>query len=232
MNVDLSVGISRVAIIDDHVALIEMLAAFIEGIPGCKVVGTATEAVKGLDLCREAKPDIIILDIVMPRISGLSLLGDIKAISPNSRVLIFAGSVNAASVSGAMAAGVAGFLEKTCTLDEFRSALGAVRSGRVYFDSQVSEIIRNVVSRNPAVQVAGSKLTTSEEAVLGFVANGLNSKEIATLMTVSVHTINNHRSNLMQKLGIHRVAQLTLHAARMGLVGEVAESPNPPGVAR
>jgi DNA-binding NarL/FixJ family response regulator len=213
----------RVAIIDDHSALIEMLSQVIDRIPGFKVIGSAKEAVSGLELCRREKPDIIVLDVVLPRVSGLSLLVDIKSISPESRILIFAGSVSPASVFGAMSAGVAGFLEKTCTLEEFRSALQAVSSGRVYFDSQVSEIIKNIVSRNPVVQSACAKLTPREKTVLGFIANGMSSKEIATLMGVSIHTINNHRSNLMRKIGLHRVAQLTLHAARIGLVCENAD---------
>jgi DNA-binding NarL/FixJ family response regulator len=227
MNSERAAGVVRVAIIDDHSSIIEMLTQVVEGISGYKVVGSAKDAVKGLALCREVKPDIVILDLVMPGISGLAVLDELKGLSPKSRVLIFAGSANTSSVYGAMSAGVAGFVEKTCSLEEFRCAITTVASGRVYFDSHASEIIKNMVNRNPAAQFLNVKLTPREKTVLGFIANGLSSKEIAALMDVSVHTVNNHRSRMMKKLGLHRVAQLTLHAARIGLVSEDDQRPGP-----
>src|SRR5580698_7387608 len=126
MNGDRETSLVRVALIDDHSSIIEMLTQVVEGISGYKVVGSAKDAVKGLALCREVKPDIVILDLVMPGISGLSVLDELKGLSPKSRVLIFAGSANTSSVYGAMSAGVAGFVEKPCSLEEFRCAITTV----------------------------------------------------------------------------------------------------------
>jgi DNA-binding NarL/FixJ family response regulator len=227
MNGDRETRLVRVALIDDHSSIIEMLTQVVDGISGYKVVGSAKDAVKGLAMCRETKPDIVVLDLVMPGVSGLSVMDEIKASCPKARVLIFAGSANPASVYGAMSAGVAGFVEKTCSLSEFRCALTTVGSGRVYFDSHASEIIKNMIGRNPPAPSARARLTPREKTVLGYIANGMSSKEIASLMDVSVHTVNNHRSRMMQKLGLHRVAQLTLHAARIGLVSESDGRPGP-----
>src|SRR5882724_11359761 len=101
----------RVAIIDDHTAIIEMMTQVIEGMPGHQVIGSAAEAIAGLDFCREAQPDLIILDLVLPRMSGLSLLAKLRQACPSARILIFSGCVNPASVWGAMKAGANGFME-------------------------------------------------------------------------------------------------------------------------
>lgn len=208
---------SQVTIIDDHTAIIEMMTQVIDGLPGYKVVGSAAAAIPGLALCRKLQPEVIILDLVLPGMSGLSLLGKLRLACPRSRILIFTGCVNPSSVQGAVQAGATGFMEKACTLEELRAAVLAVGSGRACFGTQASAVIKNLVRRNPAATARSDQLTAREKTVLGCLANGLSSKEIAALLGVSVHTISNHRSRLMKKTGLHRVAQLALHAVECGL---------------
>jgi len=212
-----------VVIIDDHMAIIEMMAPFIDSIPRFKVVGSALEGAPALTLCRKLQPDVIVLDLILPNTSGLVLLADLRAACPESRVLVFSGNLSPAAIRGAFAAGAAGFVEKAGSLDEFRSAMQAIAAGQTYFGVHTSAVIKNLVCRNAPVQ---DELTPRERVVLRHIAEGLSSKEIATKLGISVHTVLNHRSRVMQKTGLHRVAQLSLHAAQLGLIGDISRLPD------
>ncbi len=212
--------VTKVVIVDDHAAIIGMMTQVVESLPGFKVVGSALDATSALKLCRSQPVDIIILDLVLPGVSGLALLNDLNAIRPQARVLIFTGNLNAAAMRGAIAAGVLGVVEKMASLDIFRSALQSVAIGQIYFGPLAGELIKGLVSRNATGHTGMVELTKREKTVLCHVAQGLSSKEIAEKLGVSVHTVINHRSNLMKKTGLRRVAQLSLFAAQTGLIGE------------
>jgi DNA-binding NarL/FixJ family response regulator len=207
----------RVVLIDDHSAIIEMLQQVVESVPGYKVVGSAPEAGQALELCRREQPDLIVLDLVLPPASGLVLLGDLQAACPRARVIIFSGYLHPASIERALSSGVHGLVEKMAALDEFREALRAVSSGNVYFCRSASEEIRNLVNLKPA---RSARLTERERSVLQAIANGFSSKEISTHLGISVHTVVNHRTRLMQKTGLRGAAQLARYAAQIGLVDD------------
>lgn len=215
-------AVARVVIVDDHAAIIGMMTQVVESIPGFKVVGGALDAHSALSICRENTVDIVILDLVLPGISGLALLNDLNVICPNAKVLIFTGNLNPAAMRGALSAGVLGVVEKMASLEIFRSALIAVSSGQTYFGPMAGDLIKGLVSRNSTPQPGQVELTKREKTVLRHVAQGLSSKEIADKLGLSVHTVINHRSNLMKKTGLRRVAQLSLYAAQSGLIGETS----------
>ncbi len=221
----LTVSPVSVVIIDDHMAIIEMMTPVIDSIPRFKVVGHALEGAPGLTLCRRLQPDVIVLDLILPQTSGLTLLADLRAACPQSKVLVFSGNLSASAIRGAFAAGASGFVEKAGSLDEFRAAMQAVVAGQTYFGTHTSTVIKNLVCRNTPVK---DELTARERVVLRHIAEGLSSKEIALKLGISVHTVLNHRSRVMQKTGLHRVAQLSLHAAQLGLIGELAQNPEGP----
>ncbi|WP_162525157.1 LuxR C-terminal-related transcriptional regulator [Rariglobus hedericola] len=211
---------------DDHAAIIGMMTQVVESLPGFKVVGSALDADAAMEVCRNEQADIIILDLVLPGVSGLALLGELGIICPKSRILIFTGSLNAAAMRGALAAGVLSVVEKMATLEIFRAALLSVSQGQTYFGPLAGNFIKALVSRDqstPEANAGISELTKREKTVLCHVAQGLSSKEIADKLGVSVHTVINHRSNLMKKTGLHRVAQLSLFAVQAGLVGETTD---------
>ena len=212
-------GTSKVVIVDDHAAIIGMMTQVVEALPGFKVVGSALTAEMALTLCRNQPADIVILDLVLPDMSGLSLLRELTIIRPQARVLIFTGNLNAAAMRGALINGVLGVVEKTASLETFRAALQSVALGQTYFGPLAGELIKGLVSHNTGRKEM-VELTKREKTVLCHVAQGLSSKEIATKLGVSVHTVINHRSNLMKKTGLRRVAQLSLFAAQSGLIGE------------
>lgn len=208
---------TSVVIIDDHMAIVEMMSPVIESIPSFKVVGSALEAAAGLTLCRRLQPDIIVLDLILPPTSGLTLLADLRSVCPQSKVLVFSGNLSASAIRGAFSAGASGFVEKAGSLAEFRAAMQAMVTGQTYFGAHTSSVIKNLVCRNAPVP---SELTARERVILRHIAEGLSSREIASKLGISVHTVLNHRSRVMQKTGLHRVAQLSLHAARLGLIEE------------
>ncbi len=213
---------TRVMIVDDHAAIIGMMTQVVESLPGFKVVGSALDSDSALALCRSMPVDIIILDLVLPGVSGLALLNDLTVVKPNARILIFTGNLNPAAMKGALAAGVLGVVEKMASLEIFRAALQSVAIGQIYYGPLAGDLIKGLVSRNPVPQPGTIELTKREKTVLCHVAQGMSSKEIAERLGLSVHTVINHRSNLMKKTGLRRVAQLSLFAAQSGLIGETS----------
>jgi DNA-binding NarL/FixJ family response regulator len=221
-----SAGEVKVIIVDDHAAILGMMTQVVETLPGFRVVASAFDSETAVEICGKEQADIIILDLVLPGVSGLSLLSELAVICPRSRILIFSGSLNLAAMRGALAAGVFGVVEKMANLDVFRAALVSLSQGQTYFGPLAGKLIQALVSYDqPPVEGTSniSKLTLREKTVLCHVARGLSSKEIADKLGVSVHTVMNHRSNLMKKTGLHRVAQLSMLAMQAGLVGETTD---------
>lgn len=210
----------RVAIIDDHVVLAEILSQAIQAVPGYEMVGWAADAESALTMCQRERPDIIVLDLVMPKVSGLTLFNELKAACPEARFMIFSGNLSQASVKAVLNAGVHAVVGKASPLEEFREALHAITAGQTYFGSQVRDMIKDIVTRSGSPNQGNHALTPRELTVLRGIAEGMSSKEMAEQLGVSVNTIVNHRSSVMKKTGLHRVAQLSLYAAQIGLVGE------------
>jgi DNA-binding NarL/FixJ family response regulator len=212
--------VTKVLIIDDHAAIIEMMTGVVESIEGFTVIGSALDPETAVEICRKQAVDVIILDLVLPRMSGLSLLDELTSLRPNAGVLIFTGNLNQAAMKGALAAGVLGVVEKMAPLSVFRAALKSVAVGQIYFGPLAGQLIKDLVSRNSPPSLTNVPLSKKEKLVLSHVAQGFSSKEIAEKMGLSVHTVVNHRSRLMKKTGLRRVAQLSLYAAQAGLIGE------------
>ncbi|MDD2764353.1 MAG: response regulator transcription factor [Opitutaceae bacterium] len=223
-------GQTRVVIIDDHVAIDELVAELIDSTRGCRMLGWAQTETEALDLCRREQPDVIILDLVLPGTSGFLLLGKLREACAGARVMIFSGNLNPQIVQRVLAVGVLGIVGKTSTLDEFRRALLAVAEGKTYFSRDISAVVKDLVVRpqwSPLDCQGG--LSRREKTVLGYLAQGLSSREIASQLGVSVYTVANHRSRLMKKTGLHRATQLSLYAAELGLVGthvDLARNPS------
>lgn len=216
-------SVTRVVIIDDHAVLSELITSVVDSLRNFHVIGRVQTEDEALALCGREQPDLVILDLVLSASSGLTLLEKLGALCPRARVLIFSGNLTPGLVAQVLAAGAFGLISKTVTLDEFRAALLAVAAGRTHFSPEISAIIKNLVTDPPLFPTPGRlRLSRREEIVLGYLAQGLSSKEIATLLGVSVYTVANHRSRLMKKTGLHRAAQLSLYAARLGLLRPVA----------
>ncbi len=207
-------------IVDDHTAIIEMMRKVVESIPGYKVVGCAMDAAEAREVCRRERPDLIVLDLVLPEVSGFALHDELRGICARARVLVFSGHLRSASVRDALLSGAHGLVEKSASLEEFRHALRAVGSGQIYFSRASSEVIRKIVNRDPAHAVRLVRLTEREKSVLRAIAEGLSSKEISSRLGISRHTVVNHRTRLGKKTGLRGVALLSRYAVEIGLVGD------------
>jgi len=212
--------VRRVVLIDDHTAILDMMQTAVEELPGFRVVGRAQTAAEARELCRRTRPDIVILDLRLPEASGLSLLPELQAAWGRSRVIIFSGHLRLGVIRAALLAGAHGLVEKTATLDEFHRALRLVGAGQVYFSRYTSDEIRRLVQRPAGQPKRLVRLTEREKSVLRGVAEGSNSKEIASRLGISRHTVVHHRTRLTKKTGARGVAQFARYAVQVGLVGD------------
>jgi len=210
----------RVIIVDDHILFKELITGVVNGMEGMSVVGWAQNEAEAVQLCQREKPDVIILDLLLrPTSSEFIALPRFRQVCRDARVLIFSGNLTPMTVRRVLAAGSFSLIGKSATLEEFRQALSAVAEGRTYFSQEIAATIRSLVATSRGRPLGGGqRLTGREEAVLIHLAGGLSSKEIGAMLGLSPHTVANHRNRLMRKLGLHRVAQLSVYAASLGLV--------------
>ncbi|MFA5057983.1 MAG: response regulator transcription factor [Opitutaceae bacterium] len=207
----------RLVIIEDQTAIREMLAEILRTDPSFKLVGESGDGQSGYQLCLETKPDVIVLDAKLPGLNGVDLLRRLSKVLNNVRVLVFSGHENPVLVREMLEAGAHGFVEKTAGLFEFKKGLETVANGGTYFGPAVADLLRNVVA-NPGASASSDFLTDREREILQLVAESYSTKEIAAKLSISVKTVDNHRTNLMRKLNLHDVASLTRYALEIGLI--------------
>jgi DNA-binding NarL/FixJ family response regulator len=207
----------RLVIIEDQTAIREMLAEILRLDPAYQLVGESGDGQSAQVLCLEVKPDVLVLDAKLPGLNGVDLLRRIGKKLPQMRVLVFSGHENPMLVREMLEAGAHGFVEKTAGLLEFKKGLETVANGGTYFGPAVAALLRNVVA-NPSSTSASDFLTDREREILQLVAESNSTKDIAAKLSISVKTVDNHRTNLMRKLNLHNVASLTRYALEIGLI--------------
>lgn len=218
----------RVLIVEDHTLLAQLLADVINSLPGFIVVARATGETEALVLCGELNPDVMILDLVLAKDSGLTVLTKLREKGELPKVLVCSGNLTPDVVREALEIGAVGLIDKTARLEEFRSALFAVASGRTYFGSEVAAMLKGLVVGQPSADLAQKRrLTRREQTVLTYVIQGMTSREIAEMLGVSFYTVANHRSRLLRKFGLHRATQLSLYATRRNLLPRSDVAPQP-----
>jgi DNA-binding NarL/FixJ family response regulator len=210
----------RVLLIDDHDLVRQMLVERLGREQDLEVVGAAATAEEGVSLAAHAKPDVVVMDIGMPGVSPFEAARQIRALVPTAGLIFLSGFVSDRYVRDALAAGATGYLTKTEPPARVADAIREVAAGRSAFSEDVQS--RMVFDdRNPRVSEAQTTrmatLSPREVEVLRYVARGLATKEIAQVMHLSPKTVDNHRTKLMEKLGIHDRVELTRFAIREGL---------------
>jgi DNA-binding NarL/FixJ family response regulator len=207
----------RLIIIEDQTAIREMLVEILRLDNNYQLVGEAGNGQDGLQLCMDVKPDIVVLDAKLPGLNGVEVLRRLGKRLPNMRVMVFSGHENPVLVREMIEAGAHGFVEKTAGLFEFKKGLETVASGGTYFGPAVAALLRNVVA-NPGSSNTPDFLTDREREILQLIAESNSTKDIAAKLSISMKTVDNHRTNLMRKLNLHDVASLTRHAVETGLI--------------
>lgn len=207
----------KVLIIEDETMLRDFVVEAISSYPDCKIMGTYGDGIQAWDGCLEHKPDFVILDVNLPSLNGIEILHRIKQKLPHTKVLLFSGYFTSGTIRKALKAGVEGIIEKTAGLAEMHKALEKVMQGQTYFGPKVVNILREIMI-NPEMDDSLEILSEREKEVLQLIAEGYSTKAIAEKLSISIKTAGTHRANLMQKLDLHGVAELTRFAIAQGLV--------------
>lgn len=210
----------RILVADDHEVARKGIRSLLESHPGWEVCAEARDGREAVEYAGTMKPDIFLLDVGMPNLNGLDAARQILAIFPDARILIVTIHDSEQVVREVLAAGARGFLLKSDAGRDLVAAVEALQQRRTYFTPKVAQMmldgyLRPHTESDPANQCV---LTPREREVIQLVAEGKTTKEIATTLSLSVKTAETHRTNLMRKLDLHSVADLTLYAVRNGIV--------------
>jgi DNA-binding NarL/FixJ family response regulator len=209
----------RVLVADDHMIVRTGIRHVLESEPGFEVVGEAANGTEALSLTAQLRPDVVVLDISMPDVSGLELAARLRSTGGGTRVLILSMHNNAEYVLESVRAGAHGYLLKDTAATELRTAIRAVCQGQSYFSPPVASRLSAAVRGEHDPQAAGlDQLTGREREVLVGIAHGRTNKEIATELGISHRTVETHRESLMRKLQIRTVAELTRFALGAGIL--------------
>lgn len=209
----------RVLLVDDHKMMREGLRSLLGGEPDIEVVGEASDGRMALDLVRTLHPDVVVMDIGMPELSGVDATRRIHTEFERVKVIALSTHTDKRYVHHMLEAGACGYVLKIAAHDELLRAVRAASLGRTYLSPEIagSVVERSTHKAPPGEPSAYSSLGPREREVLQLVAEGKTSGETAKAMHISIKTVETHRRNITQKLGLHGTAELTKYAIREGL---------------
>ena len=206
----------QIVLAEDHVLMREGLKLLLSTVPGLKVVAETGDGLAVEELVRQTQPQLLLLDMGLPGRSGVEIAAAVKA-QPDSqtRVLMLTGDLRPASVRQALAAGADGYVHKSEDSGELVQAVQAVLAGRQYVSKGIAAVFQPQPIRtlDPAGAV---EATPRERETMSLVARGLNNREIAELLKISVLTVRTHRQNLMEKFSLRNAAEITAYAVQQG----------------
>ncbi len=211
----------RVVIAEDHTILREGLNALISSQPDLKVVAEAEDGLEAISCVRNHSPDIILLDLSMPRKTGLDAIKEIKKVKADTKVVVLTVHNSEEYILSSLRAGADGYVLKEAHSSELLTAIRHVADGRHYLSPSISGTIIDGFlegKKTPPVRTAWESLSKRERQILKLIAEGHKNKDIADFLCISTKTVEKHRSNLMEKLDLHNAAALTALAAEKGLI--------------
>ena len=211
----------RILLADDHGVVRKGLRFLLERQQGMEVVGEAGDGREALRLAESASPDVVIMDIAMPLLNGIEATAQIVKRDPRIAVIILSMHSDEDYLLSALNAGAKGYLLKDSAEVDLVRAIQAVRRGTPFFSPEIAktmleDYMRFLQQRN--LQDSYELLTEREKEVLQLLAEGKSNKEVASILDISVYTVDSHRMHLMQKLNLHNTAEIVLYAVRKGLI--------------
>ncbi len=212
-----------ILIVDDHPLVREGLESILKPATKYEVVGQAGTARDGIRMIKDLKPDLVLLDLGLPDKSGLELSREIRNLSPSTRILIVSMHSKVDYIVKAFQAGATGYMTKESATEWLLKGIEHVLSGEYFMDGAVSHAVVKKLMQTPEKEMkitdAGYEtLTSREQEVIVLLAEGYSAKKAAAKLFISPKTVENHRTNIMNKLGLHSTIELVRYAARLGLV--------------
>jgi DNA-binding NarL/FixJ family response regulator len=211
---------TTILLADDHAILRQGLRRILESYSGFEVVAEASTGTQAVELARQFQPDVAIVDVAMPELNGLETTAQILKRVPRTAVLILSMYNDARYVSRALKAGARGYLLKDSVEQDLVEAIQLARQGKSFFSPAVASLMEAQKAAGTASEIEDryELLTERERQIYQLLAEGKSNKEIANLFTLSLHTVETHRTRIMEKLDVHSSAELVLSAVRRGLV--------------
>jgi DNA-binding NarL/FixJ family response regulator len=216
----------KVILVDDHSLVRAGIRSLIQNISGVEVIAEANNGRDAIRLIDELIPDLVLLDIAMPELNGLEVISRISKDNVVTKIIILSMHTNEEYVVQALKAGASGYLLKDSAPNELEIAVNAVMRGETYLSPAISKhVVDNYLRRISDVSAEKEKgpdifkqLTSRQREILQLIAEGNSTKEIANKLNVSIKTVETHRMQLMDRIGIHDVAGLVRYAIRMGII--------------
>lgn len=211
----------RIVIAEDHTILRDGLRALIASDTSLQVVGEARDGLEAIRLAETLKPDLVLMDLSMPRMSGMAAIQEIKRNSPEIKILVLTVHRTEEYILAALKAGADGYVVKDATHSELMLGIQGVLSGKSFLSPEISEkVIEGYLEGKKTLKTSTpwETLTHREQEILKMIAEGYRNRDIADYLCISVKTVEKHRANLMKKLDLHTIPALTAFALEKGLI--------------
>jgi len=211
----------RILLADDHTVVRKGLGLLLESHPGFKVIAEAADGRQAVQLAETHKPDVVVLDVAMPLLNGIEAARQISAKLPQTAIVFLSMHSDEGYVLKALKSGAKAYLLKDSAEYDLINAIKAVSEGKAFFSPAISRMLVEDYMRQMRereVEDSYELLTTREREILQLLAEGKSAKEVASLLDLSLYTVETHRSNIFQKLDLHSVAELILYAVRKGVI--------------
>ena len=209
----------RILVADDHEIVRRGVCALLKSHAGWDVCAEVTDGREAVEKAKQLDPDIVILDIGMPNVNGLTAARQILQNDPQQKILILTITDSEQIVREVLQAGAHGFVLKSDAARDLLTAVEALENNRTFFTRRVSEmILEGYLNGEAQKELTGPSVSPREREIVQLLAEGKSTKEVAFILDLSIKTVETHRSNVMRKLGIHSVSELVLYAVRNNII--------------